>query len=176
MKYLVIILGILFSFSCVQEEKKKVSYKDVEAYKAKLVGIHKEIVRKQTDSIKRYIDSLGFEMKQTPTGLWYKVFENGNGGAVKNGDFVYLKYTASLMNGGVCYTSDSLGLMQFQVGRGGVPSGVEEAVLLLQKGDKAELIIPSHLAYGVAGDMERIPRLSILCYHIELIEVERHRN
>lgn len=166
------ILSVLFAISCANSSKKNISYKEVEAYKAKLVGIHKEIVRKQADSIKGYIDSLGLKMQQTPTGLWYNVYEEGNGVSVRNGDFIYVKYTASLMNGNVCYSSDSLGLMQFSVGRGGVPSGVEEAVLLLQIGDKAKLIIPSHLAYGVAGDMERIPRLSILCYDIELVEVE----
>jgi len=58
------------------------------------------------------------------------------------------------------------------VGHGGVESGLEEAVLLLHAGDKARIIIPSHLAYGLVGDDDKIPARATLIYEIELIELK----
>jgi len=37
-------------------------------------------------------------------------------------------------------------------------------------GDKAKLIIPSHLAFGLAGDMDQIPPLSPIVYDIEVLD------
>ena len=74
------------------------------------------------------------------------------------------------MDGELLYSSDKDGLKVFLVGRGGVESGLEEAVLHLHKNDKAIVIIPSHLAHGLAGDGKRIPARSTLVYTLKIID------
>ena len=85
---------------------------------------------------------------------------------------VTLAYDVSLLDGTHCYGSDSLGFKQFRVGQGGVESGLEEGILMLNKGSKAIFIMPPHLAHGLTGDGDQIPARSVIVYHVELIKVE----
>ena len=50
-----------------------------------------------------------------------------------------------------------------------IESGVQEGIKKMRVGDKAKLIIPSHLAHGLTGDMEKIPPLSVIVVDIHLI-------
>jgi len=68
------------------------------------------------------------------------------------------------LNGKFCYSSDSTGLKKFKVGQGGVESGLEEMLLMMHKGDTAEMLMPPHLAHGLMGDQKKIPTLAILHY------------
>lgn len=167
-----LLLFVLYLISCSNSGKKRMpTQSEVAKYKESLVGIHKEIVKNQTDSIRMYVDSNGWDMHQTPTGLWYSYVSDLPGEMAKTGDEVYLRYQTSLLNGKRCYSSDSLGYKHFVCGRGGIEAGIEEAVLLMSKGDKMRVILPSHLGYGVAGDFDCIPRLSILVCEIEMTEL-----
>ena len=60
----------------------------------------------------------------------------------------------------------------FLVSRGGVESGLEEAVLKLKKNSEAILILPSHLAHGLTGDGNRIQAKAILVYRIKVIDIK----
>jgi FKBP-type peptidyl-prolyl cis-trans isomerase FkpA len=104
--------------------------------------------------------------------LWYDIYLEGNGQPVVEGSIVSLKYTIMLLDGTLCYNSDSLGLKTFKVGQGGVESGLEEGILLLKKGDKARFIMPPYMAWGVPGDGDKIPPLSIIAYIVELVDVK----
>jgi FKBP-type peptidyl-prolyl cis-trans isomerase len=42
----------------------------------------------------------------------------------------------------------------------------------MKAGDKARLLVPKHLAYGLLGDDKRIPANSILFYDVELLSVK----
>jgi FKBP-type peptidyl-prolyl cis-trans isomerase len=44
----------------------------------------------------------------------------------------------------------------------------------LAQGGKAKFILPSHLAYGLTGDQDKIPPQSPVVYDIELIEIEKN--
>ena len=94
---------------------------------------------------------------------------------IKTGDIVALDYELRLLDGELVYSSKENGLKVFIVGRGGVESGLEEAVLHLHKGDEAEIIIPSHLAYGLAGDGDKIPIRSTIVYKLKVIENQSNK-
>ena len=51
-------------------------------------------------------------------------------------------------------------------------NGFHEAVQLMRKGDKAQLILPAHLAYGLSGDNAKIPLASALVCNIEVINLQ----
>ena len=63
----------------------------------------------------------------------------------------------------------------FVVGHGGVESGLEEAVLHLHYGDEAEIVIPSHLAYGLTGDGNKIPINSTIVYKVKVVENQSNK-
>ena len=79
-----------------------------------------------------------------------------------------LKYSISLLDGTVCYSSDSLGLKSFEIDHDQIESGIHEGVKLLKEGEHAIFILPSHLAHGLTGDHNKIPPGSPVVYNIEL--------
>jgi FKBP-type peptidyl-prolyl cis-trans isomerase len=82
-----------------------------------------------------------------------------------------LKFSVSLLDGTLCYSSDSSGLESFIIDHDQVESGLHEGIKLLHEGDKAKFILPSHLAHGLIGDKDKIPRRSPIVYDIELIQL-----
>jgi FKBP-type peptidyl-prolyl cis-trans isomerase FkpA len=84
-----------------------------------------------------------------------------------------LKYKIFLLDGTLCYSSDSSGTAKFRLGEGQQVKGLEEGVLLMRKGDKARLILPAHLAYGMSGDNDKIPPARPVFFDIELINVKK---
>ncbi len=137
-----------------------------------LVKVNKYLVRAENEEIENYVNRRGWEMKETGSGLRYQVFEQGVGPAATKGQLIEMEYELRLITGDIVYSSAKDGLKSFIVGHGGVEAGLEEAVLFLRKGDKAHIIFPSHLAYGLLGDQKRIPSRSTLIYEVNIINLK----
>lgn len=163
------ILFILFSCSNVQVEKNvPVEDKNAEV----LVKVNRYLIKRDVGLIKAYIKRHNWKMQQSESGLWFEVLESGNKERIKKNEKVVLKYRTELLDGTLCYSSDSTGNKQFSAGAGQVENGLDEGILLLGKGAKARFIIPSHLAYGLLGDEKKIPARAIIVYHVEVLDVK----
>jgi len=160
----------LLAISCGSNEKVK--QVDPVAFKDPLENANKKLVRSEEQEIEAYISRYGWNMTKTGTGLRYMIYSKGKGDEVRKTDLVKLKFKVTLINGSECYNSDKDGIKQLEIGKGGTESGLEEGLLLLHSGDKAKFIIPSHLAYGLLGDENKIPKRATLIYDVELIEVK----
>lgn len=137
--------------------------------KEKLEEANRYLVKQEKEIINEYINKSGNEFVETGTGLRYRIVNQGDEAPIKAGDIVSMEYETSLINGEIVYSSDNDGVKTFVVGRGGVERGLEEAVLHLHRGDEAEIIMPSYLAYGLTGDGNRIPPKSIIIYKLKII-------
>ncbi len=137
-----------------------------------LIRYHKGVVRNEEQEIRDYAERHGWDVKSTPSGLRYLIYRPGDGPKATRGQIAVIKYSVQLLDGTHVYSSDSLGPREFEVGHGGVEAGLEEGILLLHTGDRAKLIIPSHLAFGLLGDENRIPPGATLVYDVELIELK----
>lgn len=126
------------------------------------------LVREEREMINDYISRQGLIMTETGTGLRYRIVKQGDTALIKTKDIVSMEYEVRLLDGEVIYSSKEFGQKVFVVGRGGVESGLEEALLHLHKGDVAEIILPSHLAFGLLGDGDRIPPKSALVYKVKI--------
>ncbi len=140
--------------------------------KETLINVNKKLVNRDMIEIKKYVDSLAIDAKITETGLWYFIKESGEGSNAQKRQIITLKYKVSLLDGTVCYTSDKDGLKVFEVGHGGVEPGLEEGVLMLNKGTKAIFILPPYLAHGLLGDENKIPARSSIVYDVEVLSIE----
>ena len=60
--------------------------------------------------------------------------------------------------------------IDFQIGVGMVIPGWEEGIMMMKKGGKRTLIIPSGLAYGPNGQPGAIPANSVLLFDVELLD------
>ena len=99
------------------------------------------------------------------------ITKHGIGPKTLPGKTVKLSYTVTLLTGDTVYTALKDGPLVFEVGKGQVITGLEEAILLLQVGDHAKIIIPSHLAYGLIGDQKKIRHKASLVYDMEFISM-----
>ena len=136
-----------------------------------LEKVNRYLVKAEKENIANYIRRHGWEMKESGSGLRYMIYENGSGTLAEQGNVAVLKYKLWLITGDLVYSSDEQGLKTFLVGKGGVESGLEEAILMMKKGDKARLVLPSHLAYGLLGDEDKIPPRTAIIYDIEIVEL-----
>ncbi len=115
--------------------------------------------------------SQGFE--KTSSGLRYKIEEEGNGPKAEKGQTVSVHYKGMLPDGSVFDSSYSRNQpIDFKLGKGQVISGWDEGIQLLNVGDKARFVIPSHLAYGERGAGGVIPPNATLVFDVELVKVK----
>ncbi len=138
----------------------------------KLLDANIAAIKVENKQIDKLIDSLGWNMDKTATGLRYEILEKGDGPKAEFGEMVRFEYEVKLMNDEIIYSSVQSGPKEFKIGSGGVESGLEEGILLLSKGDKAKLIIPSYLAHGLSGDQNRIPPKATIIYTLKLIDLK----
>lgn len=176
MRFFLLFLLIIL-LSCSQERHKKpliLPDNIKQYYKKQLIDYNKYLIKEYTQRIKEYIKRKEWEMQISPTGLFYMIYEHGWGKQAEKGDIATIKYKISLLDGTLCYTSDSLGLKTFEIGHGGVEAGLEEGILLLAQGDKARFIMPPYLAHGFLGDNNKIPPDAIIIYELELVKLIKH--
>ena len=166
-------MWLVSACSCVSNEKEPAPKKESRSVvKKEMIKANRHMVKYENQNIQDFISRYHYQMKQTGSGLFYQIYQKGNGELAKKGKIVQLKYQVRLLNGEVVYNSDHEGIKEFLIGKGGVESGLEEGILLLHKGDKARFIIPSHLAFGLLGDREKIPEKATLVYDIELLNLK----
>ena len=173
---LVLFLSIFVLYSCNKNKnndvkqngiKQNISQKEI---RESLEEINRNWLIVESEQINDYIKYHDLSMVQTGTGLRYQIHEAGEGDLIKEGDIVTLEYDVSLLNGDLIYSSEKDGNKTFLVGRGGVESGLEEAVLKLCKNSVATLIIPVHLAHGLIGDGNKIPPRATLVYRLKVVD------
>ena len=110
-------------------------------------------------------------VKTTPSGLQYKIIEEGEGPSPKAGDTVTVHYRGTFVDGTEFDSSYQRGEPATFPLTGVIP-GWTEALQLMKKGSNWELYIPAQLAYGERGAGSRIPPNSTLIFEVELISMK----
>ena len=120
--------------------------------------------------IEQYIESHQLEGIE-PNG--YGMFElpvvEGEGKGASAGDQVVYEATIYLLDdSGIGMVRDTI-----ELGYSQVELGLHEALDGMKEGDLKLVIIPSFLAYGIAGDLDKVPPQSPLRYDLRLVELVR---
>ncbi|MDH2998448.1 peptidylprolyl isomerase [Pasteurellaceae bacterium LFhippo2] len=108
------------------------------------------------------------DVKKTASGLLYKIEKAGEGESPKATDTVKVHYKGTLPDGTVFDSSYDRGEpIEFQLNQL-IPAWIE-AIPMLKKGGKMEIVLPPELGYGdrQAG---KIPANSTLKFEIELLD------
>lgn len=114
--------------------------------------------------------------KKTESGLYYVIHSEGTGEAIKKNQNVTVNYTGKLLDGTAFDSNidpkfNHVEPFTVNVGVSSVIKGWTEGLLLMKKGTKATLYIPSHLAYGANG-AGSIPANAALIFDIEVVDVK----
>lgn len=134
-----------------------------------LTAVHLQLKEQERQEIEAFVARRGRPLQQSGTGLYYDIYERSPAGAaISRGDAVDLAYTLTSLNGTLLASSETDGLRRWVVGAETGEPGLTELLLLMRRGEKAFAIVPSHLAYGLSGDGNRIPPHATLLYDIEV--------
>ncbi len=166
------LLALFLISGCKNNEKQKEEGADLSQYKEPLIEANKHIISTEDQHIADFISRYGWNMQKTGTGLRYMIIREGEGQKAEEGLVAVLDYQVRLITGDVVYSSNELGNKEFRIGKGGVEAGLEEAVLLMRRGGKGRFILPAHLAFGLLGDLDKIPPKATLIYDITLLDLK----
>lgn len=130
-----------------------------------------EMVRISPEKKIKKWDASGRDTIKTASGLRYIVLDPGYGPRIEPDNIVTADYSAfykdSLFDSSVKRESP----IRYPAGAGIVIEGWEEATLLMRKGARFQLIVPSNLAFGSDGAEYGLPADAELIFDVEIIDV-----
>lgn len=166
------VLSLLILFASCSEEVQE-RPKDVNWTKADSYTLGENIAVNEELKIRLFLEMhKDWELIKTGTGLRYYAYEKGDGPSPKRNQTVQIEYVVSLLDGTECYGTEEDEYEELLVDRSDVETGVQEAIKLLKVGDRAKLIIPSHIGHGLLGDQNKIPPLTTLVVDLYIMGIK----
>ncbi len=137
--------------------------------------------------IDNYLKEKSLVAKKTTSGIRYIIEKQGKGENAKQGQTVRVNYAGFLLDGR-CFDSSIESIarannayheerapyepLELVLGYRQVIPGWEEAIMLMNKGSKLTVFVPSGLAYGPQRRSELITENSVLKFEMELIDIK----
>ncbi len=144
----------------------------IEAFRT-FEGSREQNIAEDKAKMEAALDKIAAGFEKTESGLRYQIIQKGNGKKAEKGNHISVHYKGQLVDGTVFDSSyQRKQPLDFQVGIGQVIKGWDEGLQLLKVGEKARLVIPSHLAYGSQGAGGVIPPDATLIFDVELMDVK----
>lgn len=159
-----IMLGFL-SFSCKKQNPQLPSNKVhiTDSSEAKLREFNKEITLNEDSAIVEFLASQNMEFSKTESGIWYHFEKQSNLKQLIEEKTINFSYQAFSIDGNLLLLEENKTIL---LGKKQVPTGLEEALKLMKKGEAVRFIVPSYLAYGVQGN-EQIDPYTTIIYFVE---------
>lgn len=166
MKTVIYIFLFGFLISCKTEQKEK----PIDWNQKKSTDFNRELAIEQDLQIKMYLDQHPhWKVLSTGSGLRYYIYQHGEGDTAKVGMTAQVETEITLLDGTICYKTAADEMEEFIIDKSDIESGVQEGIKKMCVGDRAKMVIPSHLAHGLVGDLNKIPPLSVIVVDIHLI-------
>ena len=142
----------------------------VEAPQMNAVERNRMYLAQEREMLKDYIDThelIG--IVRDGYGMYSLSMLPGTGMIAEMGDAVIYQATVYLLDdSGVGQYTDTV-----ELGYSQIDIGLHEAISGMKEGEKKLVLIPSFLARGLAGDLDKVPPQSPLRYDLRLIQVNR---
>ena len=136
--------------------------------------LNKKFAKREEIDINFYLEVRPeWEMSTTGSGLRYWVYEVGEGENLSSGDMAEVEYSVGLLDGTECYATASDEYVEVIIDHSEVETGMQEALKLLRVGDKAKIIVPSHIGHGLLGDLDQIPPQRTLVIDLTLLGITK---
>lgn len=134
--------------------------------KEHLINANKTIAQAEETSINEYVERRGWTMQRLNEGARVWVYQQGSGKQIEPEDSVHLRYDIEAINGKKIYQGVE---DNYVAGRKQQLIGLDQAVMHLNRGSRAKIILPSNLGYGIGGDGDRITQSAILVFDVEVL-------
>ncbi|MEY4865242.1 MAG: hypothetical protein RLZZ114_671 [Bacteroidota bacterium] len=134
-----------------------------------LIQQHRDQLTSERKAIDAFVAERGWPVQTGGTGWRMWRVEAGTGSQLQTDDVVELTAQATDLRRKTFYTYRADEPLAFRLGRDNVGEiGLHEVLLQCRRGDSLVVILPAHLAHGVAGDLGKIPPMSPVVYYLRV--------
>tara|TARA_B100001250_G_C19770568_1_gene776979 strand:- start:459 stop:983 length:525 start_codon:yes stop_codon:yes gene_type:complete len=168
---------LLFLIACQSSYQKKINNPSNNHIDNFFINANKTIIQNEELKIDSILESSTMSFVKHHLGIRF-FLEDTRTSTVsaeypKDGDLVIIEYS--------CHVFDDLNdlmidnivdTLGFQIGYSKQMRGLNYAIKLLSVGDKAKIIIPSYLGFGMSGYGKVVPPYSTLVLNVKLLNIE----
>ncbi len=175
--YLFIVGFAAISCQCSSKQSKGEDHEQRPMTEDEQVEVQRDFLRKERESIDAYIKDRNLKVERTGLGMYYTILVDSSAiEMVETEDIVEYEYDISMLNGSLLFTSRQLGNGHIKIDKQDAEIGLHESLKKLGLGDKGLFILPSHLAFGVAGDQDRVPPKTALVYELKVVKIQKSKS
>jgi len=165
MKHTVLYILLLTIVSCTHQAPQLPANKShsVDSVALAVQQANALLIAGEDSVVAAYVRTKGLNMTQSASGLWYKINSKNSGEKPRELETCKVWYSVSLL-------TDSVVLEQTEtivIGKKQIINGIEEVLMLLNKGDEAHMVIPWYLAYGMKGCGDEVPAYTSIKVHLK---------
>lgn len=165
-----VLIVVLTLISCGRQSE--VPQVDEAELREQLMEANKNLMRTESRMIDSIIDLHELRMNVSGTGLRYRLEQSGEPQNILEGDTVLIAFKIWLSDSTLVREVTGENPLPVIAGKGYEIKGIDEAILMMHRGERTKLIIPSHLAWGMRGDGKLIPPAATLFAELTVIELK----
>ena len=176
-KEIIYFLFLLVLVSCNRPYQEQIVYKSNNEATDFFIDANKNIIQNEESKIDSLVKRLTVPFLSHPTGI--RLFIDKDSSLIENinypkkGDVVIVEYSCVVFDSIETLVDDDLiDTLSFKIGHSKQMKGLNYAIKLLQIGDKAKIIIPSYLGFGMSGYGKTVPPYSTLLLNVKLLNIE----
>src|SRR5690606_16545385 len=171
-----LLLGISLTGCADRQEARKPVSRSSGSFLKKSIEISKELVASEEalfDSIMKRNPDIQYHTSQK--GYWYTYLEKSETEEYypKAGDLVYFDSDIIDIDGDTIYKPGELKTREYMVDKEEIIIGLRDGIKRMKKGEKVQILFPSHVAYGYLGDKKRIGRNVPIIYNVTLLDIKK---
>lgn len=162
-------------FSCNNPEARKPILKKSSSTMEESVLFNKALITAQENAFENLIkkDSLSTYIVSN-FGFKYKFNKKSEAGYFPEiGDKIVYTYEIFDINMQLIYSASDIGIQKYVVDKQEIVEGLREGLKLMNVGDNATFLFPSHKVFGYLGDQKKVEINQPLIYKVQLIKINK---
>ena len=170
-------IGYCVMFSCQHKYQSEVLQNQSDPLVDVFIDANKQMIINEERKIDSILSFLDFSFTQHMTGV--RTFIDSSMSLQKHeypidGDNVLVAYNCVVFEKHNAFFDNSfIDTLSFKIGYSKQMKGLNYAIKLLQIGDKAKIIIPSYLGFGISGYGKLVPPYSTLFLNVKLLNIKK---
>lgn len=119
-----------------------------------MMEVNKKLTQHEDSTLAAYVAGIDSGYVHNEMGFWYKTeIKTGNPRPAVN-EKCRIEYSVYALQDNALFKKTVENIV---IGKKNTVRGIEEGIKLMHKGEKATLILPWYLAYGMKGDGQNVP-------------------
>lgn len=171
-----LLLFFLFAIACKKNPPQYPTVYSNDGFLAYSKKFNKQLKDFENQKIQKYIQQHQEDFLQTNAGFYMTRTRMDDVRKVEDNDSIRYRYQIRNLQDSIIYKFQDIGNKTVVMGKTFMIPGIEYGLKRMSEGEKAILLLPSSLAYGVDGDREKIGTDEPLVVEITLEDIINYEN